>query len=427
MLRLDPTRESISVTTGNVLSSQKFPAAAAIFNCRADRTADHFAWFREGAPRRRQAVTLTSTVMPMQRVGFADEASGDRDGLPYVPGDRDRDQVCAADAAVRRIEGDPVCPRHIDLRPGMGRAGADSSEAGRTGVLEIPRDDPCPEPQAARSVGEEHRKVPARPPAAIERLEGRLRPLLLTVLVQDRIGDGRTEILQQGQRVGRRHAHDAAHPCGKSPVRVLILLDRQRSEIERKCRNGAPGETPARFAAPRTDTCSAPRSSMICTVAVIRDDTAWGGWFRPYPSFWSYLSIAWSPNVITDCFLAIELLAMGRSKLPHPGFRRIGPGESLRRDYQALERPGAQNAAIGARAFRQLVHLVGQMSKLPSTASNRRKSAPVEPFREAAWRSPSEHVEPADILGLGLSFDRGSVFCAGTAAALRLPGHHDDH
>ena len=148
-----------------------------------------------------------------------------------VAHDGDRDQVCAADAAVRRIEGDPARPRHIDLCPGVGRAGADSSEASRTGILEIPRDDPCPEPQAARSVGEEHRKVPARPPAATERLERRLRPLLLTVLVQDRVGDGRTEILQQGQCVRRGPAHDTAHPCGKSSVRVLILLDRQRSEI----------------------------------------------------------------------------------------------------------------------------------------------------------------------------------------------------
>ena len=46
--------------------------------------------------------------------------------------------------------------------------------------------------------------------------------------------------------------------------------------------------------------------------------------------------------------------------------RRIGAGESPSRDYQA--------AVPARKELRQLVHLVGEMSKLPLTASNRRKA-----------------------------------------------------
>src|SRR5579864_7568156 len=45
---------------------------------------------------------------PLKGIGHADEGPGYRHRLPDVTGDRDRDQVEAAETAVGRIEGDPA-------------------------------------------------------------------------------------------------------------------------------------------------------------------------------------------------------------------------------------------------------------------------------------------------------------------------------
>ena len=57
---------------------------------------------------------------PLKGVGRSHETAGHRHCLPDVARDGDGDQIEAADTAVRRIEGDPACARHIDFRPGMG-------------------------------------------------------------------------------------------------------------------------------------------------------------------------------------------------------------------------------------------------------------------------------------------------------------------
>jgi len=56
---------------------------------------------------------------PDTGIGNPDETASHRHCLPDVARDGDGDQIEAADAAVRRIERNPACAWHIDLRPGM--------------------------------------------------------------------------------------------------------------------------------------------------------------------------------------------------------------------------------------------------------------------------------------------------------------------
>ncbi len=57
----------------------------------------------------------------LEGVGRSDETASHGHDLPDVARDGDRDQIEAANTAVRRIEGDPARTGHIDFRPGMGR------------------------------------------------------------------------------------------------------------------------------------------------------------------------------------------------------------------------------------------------------------------------------------------------------------------
>ena len=81
----------------------------------------------------------------------------------------------------------------------MGRLGAD--HAGHRSV-QVTRDDPGPEAETARGLGEEHREVAARAPATVERGERRLRALFVPALIENRVGDTGAEVLEQRQRVG---------------------------------------------------------------------------------------------------------------------------------------------------------------------------------------------------------------------------------
>jgi hypothetical protein len=59
-------------------------------------------------------VTRTSTDLG-EGASATDEAAGYRNRRPDVACDRDRDQIEAADAAIRRVESDPICARYEDL------------------------------------------------------------------------------------------------------------------------------------------------------------------------------------------------------------------------------------------------------------------------------------------------------------------------
>src|SRR5215213_7481235 len=58
-------------------------------------------------------------------IGGAEIGAVQRNGLTRIAGDRDANEIAAADDAVGRIELDPPRARKVDLHPGMGRAPAD--------------------------------------------------------------------------------------------------------------------------------------------------------------------------------------------------------------------------------------------------------------------------------------------------------------
>ena len=75
--------------------------------------------------------------------GRPDETAGHGHDLPDVARNRDGDQIEAADAVVRRIEGDPARTRHIDFRPGMGRPRTPSPYSVLIRIIEITGYDPA--------------------------------------------------------------------------------------------------------------------------------------------------------------------------------------------------------------------------------------------------------------------------------------------
>src|SRR5271165_6313007 len=85
-----------------------------------------------------------------ERIRRPDEAASHRYGLTYVARDGDRDQVEAAHAAVRRVEGDPARTRHINLGPGMGRSPARDGREALALASQIARHDPRAEAEATR-------------------------------------------------------------------------------------------------------------------------------------------------------------------------------------------------------------------------------------------------------------------------------------
>src|SRR5271170_1449571 len=102
-----------------------------------------------------------------------------------VSGDGDWDQIETADAAIGRIESDPTGPRHIDLRPGVGRAGGRQSDKTFVPIVEIAGHDARAEAKAAGRFHEENCKVSASPPTAVECLDWRLRALVVAALIRD--------------------------------------------------------------------------------------------------------------------------------------------------------------------------------------------------------------------------------------------------
>ena len=69
-------------------------------------------------------------------------------------------------------------------------------------IVQISHHDAGAEAQPARGLDEQHREIAARAPAAIERLDRRLRALILAALVADPGGDPGTQVLEQ--RAARR-------------------------------------------------------------------------------------------------------------------------------------------------------------------------------------------------------------------------------
>ena len=121
----------------------------------------------------------------LECVGRPDETAGHGHDLPDVARNCDGDQIEAADAAVRRIEGDPACTWHIDFRPGMGRPRTPSPYNVLIRIIEITGYDPRPETEIARRFDEEDREIPAGPPPAVQGLGWRLGAFVLPALIVD--------------------------------------------------------------------------------------------------------------------------------------------------------------------------------------------------------------------------------------------------
>src|SRR5205807_10478486 len=110
------------------------------------------------------------------------------------------------------IKGDPAGAWQIDFRPGMGRARACRTRAVLVLIVEIAGDDPRPEAETAGRFGKQDRKIPACPPAAVERLGRRLGALNLTALIGDQLRDAEAQVLEQGKGIGRIAADEASRP-----------------------------------------------------------------------------------------------------------------------------------------------------------------------------------------------------------------------
>src|SRR3954467_2847100 len=109
-------------------------------------------------------------------------AARDRDDLVNVARDGDPDQVVAAHGAVGRIEREPTGTGYVDFGPGVGRTrqlGPGRVDVARRHV-EISRPQPTTEAEAARGFGQQLGEVPARAPAAAQRLPWRLGSCLVT-------------------------------------------------------------------------------------------------------------------------------------------------------------------------------------------------------------------------------------------------------
>jgi hypothetical protein len=88
-----------------------------------------------------------------------------------IAGNRNRNQIEAADAAVGRIERDPAGAGDVDFRPGMGRSGPFRTQPVALGVEKVPRNHARAETQAANRLDEQRREIPAGAGSQIEGLQ----------------------------------------------------------------------------------------------------------------------------------------------------------------------------------------------------------------------------------------------------------------
>src|SRR5271170_3930772 len=164
-------------------------------------------------------------------VGGPDETSDHRHDLTDVASDPDRNEVEAADASVCGIEADPTRARHEDLGPGVGRTRVGGSKQSLIGIEEIAGYDSDAEAERTGRLGEENREITARSPAPFQRLNGRLRSLVVSGLVADRLRYASVEVLEQRERVRPRAAHETARPGPQTSLGIHILVIRQRAQV----------------------------------------------------------------------------------------------------------------------------------------------------------------------------------------------------
>src|ERR1700722_19968474 len=98
-------------------------------------------------------------------------------------------------------------------------------------MIEIAGHDPGSETEASRGLDKQHREVPAGSPAAIESLRGRLSAFIVAALIADVRRHARAEIFEQGERIRRVAAHEAARPVAYGSGGIGILLERQGAKI----------------------------------------------------------------------------------------------------------------------------------------------------------------------------------------------------
>src|SRR5512134_2080564 len=139
------------------------------------------------------------------------ETDRNRHDLCDVASDGDGDQVEATNAAVGRIEGDPAGAGHVNLCPGMSRAGTGRSHDAAAWIEKITGDNSRAEPEAACRFRKENSEVPAGSPSTVQGPERRLRALIVTALIRYPSRDPSAKVLQQRKRVGRVAAYDYRH------------------------------------------------------------------------------------------------------------------------------------------------------------------------------------------------------------------------
>src|SRR5271163_4404146 len=110
------------------------------------------------------------------------------------------------------IEADPTRARHEDLGPGVGRTRVGGSKQSLIGIEEMAGYDSDAEAERTGRLGEENREITARSPAPFQRLNGRLRSLVVSGLVADRLRYASVEVLEQRERVRPRAADETARP-----------------------------------------------------------------------------------------------------------------------------------------------------------------------------------------------------------------------
>ena len=159
------------------------------------------------------------------------KAAGNRRDLRDAAPDGHRNQIEAANASIGRIEGNPAGPRQIDFHPSMGRPDIVGSDRRTFRIEKIARRDPGTKSQATRRFRKQHRKIPARSPAAIECLQGPLCPLFLAALIGDMLGNAGTQVLQKGQGICRMAAYEPSRPSIEPEGRIGILRLRKRAKI----------------------------------------------------------------------------------------------------------------------------------------------------------------------------------------------------
>lgn len=159
------------------------------------------------------------------------ETARNRHDLCDVASDGDGDQVEAANVAVGRIEGDPASAGHVNLRPGMSRAGTGRSHDAFAWIEKITGDNSHAEPEAACRFRKENSEVPAGSPSTVQGLERRLSALIVTALIRYPYRDTSAEVLQQRKRVGRVAAYEPLSPVAQLSGRIRILLRRKRPKV----------------------------------------------------------------------------------------------------------------------------------------------------------------------------------------------------